>query len=235
VAAVQRLSRGETGQLNVAYLSNFNFDLLPRTLAAFREDFPHIALNLFDMTPAEQFRALEARKVDLGFVGLRPPAATKELAWECIARHKTIVAIPQKHPLAKKPKIHLKDLRSMFFVGMSEKTHPGFREWLSDMCRPADFTPRILQDADLEPGLMRFVAEGLGVTLAREQIKNIPHPGVVFRPLNPPVKTDYCIAWNRDNESRALMQYIRIVKTLAQTPPGRSRPRSILPLIALGY
>ena len=67
VQAVQRLSRGETGQLNIAYSSNFNFELLPETLGDFRQAFPHIALNLFDMTPAEQFRALEARKIDLGF------------------------------------------------------------------------------------------------------------------------------------------------------------------------
>src|SRR5882724_7657462 len=53
VAAVQRLSRGETGQLNVGYLSNFNFELLPRILKAFREGFPHISLNLFDLAPAE--------------------------------------------------------------------------------------------------------------------------------------------------------------------------------------
>lgn len=229
VAAVQRLSRGETGQLNIGYLSNFNFELLPKTLAAFREDFPHIALNLFDMTPAEQFRALEARKIDLGFVGLRPPAATKDLQWECIARHKTIVAVPQKHPLAKKPSINLKDLKAMFFVGMSEKTQPGFREWLCEVCRPAGFTPRILQDAELEPGLMRFVAEGLGVTLAREQIKNLPHPGVVFRPLTPAVKTDYCIAWNRDNDSRALEQSIRIVKSLSECIPVAAAAKGVLP------
>jgi len=228
VAAVQRLSRGETGQLNIGYLSNFNFELLPKTLAAFREGFPHIALNLFDMTPAEQFRALEARKIDLGFVGLRPPAATKDLQWECIARHKTIVAVPQKHPLAKKISIHLRDLKAMFFVGMSEKTQPGFREWLCEVCRPAGFTPRILQDAELEPGLMRFVAEGLGVTLAREQIKNLPHPGVVFRPLSPAVKTDYCIAWNRDNDSRALEQSIRIIKSLSECIPVAATATGVL-------
>jgi len=79
VAAVQRLSRGETGQLNIGYSSNFNFELLPQTLGAFREGFPHIALNLFDMIPAEQLRALEGRKIDLGFVGLRPPVTTKDL------------------------------------------------------------------------------------------------------------------------------------------------------------
>jgi DNA-binding transcriptional LysR family regulator len=104
----------------------------------------------------------------------------------------------------------------MFFVGMSDKTHPGFREWLNRTCQPAGFTPRVLQDAELEPSLMTFVAEGLGVTLAREHIKKLPHPGVVFRPLAPALKSDYCVAWSRNNDSRALQQYIEIVKGLTR-------------------
>jgi DNA-binding transcriptional LysR family regulator len=215
ILAVQRLSRGETGQLNIAYLSNSDFELLPETLGSFRQAFPHIALNLFDMAPAEQFRALEARKIDLGFVGLPPPTTMGHLQWESIARHRTVVVLPLRHPLARKPQVSLRELKAMFFVGMSEKTHPGFRNWLSETCQQADFTPRILQDAELEPALMTFVAEGLGVSLAREHIKKLPHPGVAFRPLTPPVKSDYCIAWNRDNDSRALQQYIEIVKGLA--------------------
>ena len=214
ILAVQRLSRGETGQLNIAYLPNFDFGLLPETLRAFRQAFPHIALNLFDMTPAEQLRALEARKIDLGFVGLPPPATVGGVQWESIARHRTIVVLPAKHPLARKRHVNLRELETMFFVGMSEKTHPGFREWLNQTCQEAGFTPRVLQDADLEPALMTFVAEGLGVTLAREHIKKLPHPGVAFRPLSPPLKSDYCIAWNRNNDSRALQQYIEIVKHL---------------------
>jgi len=215
ILAVQLLSRGETGQLNIAYLSNFDFELLPETLGAFRQTFPHIALNLFDMTPAEQFRALEARKIDLGFVGLPPPAAATGLQWESIARHQTVVVLPVKHRLASKRQVSLGELETMFFVGLSEKTHPGFRDWLSGTCQQAGFTPRILQDAELEFALMTFVAEGLGVALAREHIKNVPHPGVAFRPLTPPVKSDYCIAWSRDNDSRALQQYIELVKSLA--------------------
>jgi DNA-binding transcriptional LysR family regulator len=215
VQAVQRLSRGETGQLNIAYLSNFDFELLPETLAAFRQTFPHVALNLFDMTPAEQIRALESRKIDLGFVGLRPPSTSGSLQWESIARPRTVVVLPTKHHLAKKRQVTLGDLETKFFVGMSEKTHPGFRDWLNATCRQAGFTPRVLQDAELEPALMTFVAEGLGVTLARDHIKKLPHPGVAFRPLAPPVQNDYGIAWNRNNDSRALQQYIAIVKGLA--------------------
>jgi LysR family transcriptional regulator, benzoate and cis,cis-muconate-responsive activator of ben and cat genes len=218
VKSVQRFSRGESEQLNIGYLFKFNFDLLPVTLAAFYQTRPETSVNLFDMSPAEQLRALEARKIDLGFVGLRPPAASKNnavLAWECVARHKVVVVLPETHPLAKKNKIKITDLKSLFFVAMSEQTHPGSRDWLSGICQEAGFTPRILQDVDLESGLMTFVAEGLGVTLAREQIKNLPHPGVVFRPLAIAAKADYWIAWHRENHSKALLQYIEAVKKQA--------------------
>src|SRR3954466_7271443 len=80
IKAVQRFSRGESGQLNLGYLFKFNFDLLPATLTTFHQTCPEIAVNLFDMSPAEQLSALEARKIDLGFVGLRPPSATKNIA-----------------------------------------------------------------------------------------------------------------------------------------------------------
>jgi DNA-binding transcriptional LysR family regulator len=137
------------------------------------------------------------------------------LAWQCVARHKVVVVLPARHPLAKKGNIKLTDLKLLFFVAMSEQTHPGSRDWLTGLCQQAGFTPRVLQDVELESGLMTFVAEGLGVTLAREQIKNIPHRGVVFRPLATAAKADYWIAWHRENHSKALAQYIEVVKKQA--------------------
>ena len=218
VKAVQLVSRGESVQLNLGYSFKFNFDPLPATLGAFYQTNPDFAVNLFDMSPAEQLRALEARKIDLGFVGLRPSAAGKNMAalnWECVARDNVVVVLPARHPLAKKGKILARDLKSLFFVAMSEHTHPGSRDWLTGLCQEAGFTPRILQDVELESGIMTFVAEGLGVTLAREQIKNLPHRGVIFRPLAATAKADYWVAWHRENRSRALSQYIEIIKKQA--------------------
>ncbi len=218
VKSVQQLSRGESGQLNIGYLFKFNFSLLPETLATFYQTCPEIAVNVFDMSPAEQLRALEARKIDLGFVGLRPPTTGRNLAalaWERVAYHNVVAVLPENHPLAKRNKIKLSDLKPMFFVAMSEETHPGSRAWLSGLCESAGFTPRILQGVELETGLMTFVAEGLGVTLAREQIKNLPHPGVVFRPLTAALTADYWIAWHQENRSHALLRYIEVVKKRA--------------------
>lgn len=213
IRAVQRFSRGESDQLNLGYLFKFNFELLPATLKTFSVTCPEIAVNLFDMSPAAQLRALEARKIDLGFVGLRPETSpVSALVWERVARHNIVVVLPAHHPLARKQQISIADLRSAFFVAMSDETHPGSRAWLNGLCQQGGFNPRVLQDVDLESGIMTFVAEGLGVTLAREQIRNLPHRGVVFRPLATRQKAEYWMAWHRDNRSQALARYIDIVR-----------------------
>ena len=80
------------------------------------------------MSPAEQFRALEAGKIDLGFVGLHPPTDVSGLQWESIARLRTVVVLPANHPLAHKRHVRLADLESQFFVGMSEKNAPGLSQ-----------------------------------------------------------------------------------------------------------
>ena len=215
VKSVQQLSRGESGQLNLGYLFRFNFDLLPNALMQFGHTRPDVAVNLFDMPPGAQIRALENRKIDLGFIGLRPVSRREKsdpLVWSCITHHEVVAVLPVDHPLAKKRVIDIADLGDVYFVTMSEEKHPGSREWLIAICERGGFTPRVLQDVETEAGLLTFVAEGLGVTLARKQMKNLPHHGVVFRELSAPAKADYWIAWHRENQSKALLEFVEIVK-----------------------
>jgi DNA-binding transcriptional LysR family regulator len=214
VLAVQRLSRGEEGQLNIGYVANVYHDLLPATLGAFRKACPGTALNLFDMTPAEQYHALEGSKIDLGFVCFRarPP---RDLQWTCVGHDVIMAAVAAGSPLAQKAKIDLKDLEPMFFIGMSEKAYPGSNAWLIDACRGAGFMPRILQEADREPAVISFVAAGLGVALLPEQIKRLPHEGTTFLPLQRRLTADSWAVWKAKNASGCLKQYIQIVKELS--------------------
>ena len=217
VAAVQRMNREETSQLNIGYFANLHYALLPATLSAFRKLSPRVALNLFDMTSVEQYQALDGRKIDLGFVGLRPALSTGDLMSEAVARDTMLVALPLRHPLAKKSKLKLADLAGQFFIGMSAKTHLGEREWLLETCRSAGFDGRILQEADADTTAIRFVSDGLGVAFMPEQITGAPHEGVVFRPLTPSLRRESTIAWRADNPSKPLKDYIQIVKDLSRT------------------
>jgi DNA-binding transcriptional LysR family regulator len=100
---------------------------------------------------------------------------------------------------------------------MSTKTHPGARGWLLDTCQSAGFSGRILQEADLETTAIKFVADGLGVALMLEQLTALPHEGVVFRPLFPPLRRESIIAWRGDNPSKPLRDYVQIVRDLSPT------------------
>ena len=115
VESVQRLSRQEVSALNVGYVTNLFYDLLPATLASFRRLFPTVSINLFDMSCGDQFRALEDGKIALGFVGLHEPIAMRGLQFRTIASYKTVVALPKNDPMARKSVVNLKSLAPMLF------------------------------------------------------------------------------------------------------------------------
>lgn len=212
VESVRRLHRGETRTLNVGYVSNLFYDLLPKTLASFHKTFPTISVNLFDLSCGEQFRALEDGKLDLGFVGLHEPIGRRGLEFRKIASYKTLVALPKANPLANQAKIKLKALAPMFFIGMSESSYPGYRDWLVKACERASFVPKVLQDVDLERKMIHSVGAGLGIAIVPEQLKKLDHEDVVFRPLDTAITTEGCVAWRNENTSEALKAYVQIVE-----------------------
>jgi DNA-binding transcriptional LysR family regulator len=216
VRTVQHFNRSETKQLKIGYVASLHYHLLPATLAAFQRAYPEIAVNLFDMTCAQQLEALEADKIDLGFIGLRESLAGTNLQAEGIALYEIVVALPKAHPLSKKPKINLKELESHFFVGMSERNYPGWGEWMRRIVSEAGFAPRTLQEADGPLAVLAFVAAGLGAALLPEQVKLLAHPGVALRPLKPVVKVESCIAWRSDNTSKPLVRYVEMLKQSAK-------------------
>lgn len=217
VESVRRLHSGEVRALNIGYVSNLFYDLLPRTLASFRQLFPTVSVNLFDMSCGEQFRALEDGKLDLGFVGLHEPIARRGLEFRTIASYKTVAALPKDNPLAGKTTVALKALAPMFFIGMSEASYPYYHEWLSKTCHRAGFTPKVLQDVDLERTMIHAISAGLGVALVPEQLKKLPHKNVVFRPVMPAVATEACVAWKGENPSAPLKAYVEIVERVGRS------------------
>ena len=212
VESVRRHHSGEVRALNVGYVSNLFYDLLPKTLESFHQTFSTVGVNLFDLSCGEQFRALEEGKLDLGFVGLHEPIARRGLEFRKIASYKTVVALPKKNPLAGRTKVELKALATMFFIGMSETSYPGYRDWLVKTCERAGFTPKVLQDVDLERKMIQAVGAGLGIAIVPEQLKKREHENVMFRGLDPLIMTEGCVAWRNENPSAALQAYIRIVE-----------------------
>ena len=215
VRAVQQFRNNDSGHLNIGYIPRFDSDLLPLTLAEFQETRPEISITLRDMSPADQFRALEGRTMDIGFPGLRPEDAGPALNWRCVARHDVLAILPVHHVLAGRRAVDIEELKNLPFVAMSEQTHPGWCKWVSHLCRQAGFIPRIVQEVSSESGILNFVAEGLGVALTSDRIRRLPHRGVAFRPLTAAPRAEYWMTWRRDNGSEATSDYLALIEKRA--------------------
>ena len=215
IQAVQRLNGREMLRLNIGYVANLFYSVLPGSLDAFEHLFPTVSINLFDMTCGDQFRALEDGKIDVGFVGFQEPNEESNLEFRQIASYKTVAALAKNNPFAKKKVIKLRNLKPMFFISLSEASYPGYRGWLIATCREAGFKPKILQEANAERTLIDAVESGLGVALLPDQIKKLSGENVSFRPISPLVVSESCIAWKKKNASAALKAYLQTVSALA--------------------
>jgi DNA-binding transcriptional LysR family regulator len=215
VQAVQGLNGRERLRLNIGYVANLFYSVLPASLAAFQCSLPTVSINLFDMTCGDQFRALEDGKIDIGFVGFQKPIEESGLKFRLIAAYKTVAALAKNNPLAKRAVIKLKDLEPMFFISLSEASYPGYREWLITTCRQVGLKPKILQEANTERTLIQAVESGLGVALLPDQIKKLSSENVSFRPLSPPVASQSCIAWKKENPSATLKAYLQTITNFA--------------------
>ena len=217
VESVQQLDRQEKRDLNIGYVANLIYDLLPATLTAFQTAFPTVPVHLYDMTCGDQLRALADGRIDVGFVGSWEVNERNGIHARPIAAYKTLAALPKNHHLARRSTVRLKDLEPMFFVGISEQGRPGYRQWLSETCGQAGYKPKVLQEADLDRPVLDAVAGGLGVALLPEPVKKIRHPKVVFRPIKPALVTPFWIAWREENTSAALRAYVDLVEQFGRS------------------
>ena len=103
----QAASRGEAGQLDIAYAVEGFEPILLRVIRLFRQLFPMVELGIREMQYHQQVQELINRRIDLGYVSIRFPELESELVFECVRKAPFLVALPPEHPLAKQRRLRL--------------------------------------------------------------------------------------------------------------------------------
>ena len=204
---------GSSGSaLNIGYAADLHYDLLPAALGAFRKVWPDVALNLFDLTVAEQLWAFERDEIDLSFVREANLPAKAGLQRTPIHDNEVMAVLPEGHASAQGPPVKLAELEATPFVVFSEERYPGARDWVNRVCQGAGFTPRIAHEVDRAPTMISCVGLELGVALLPEACRRLPHEGAVFSPLAEPVKSRTEIVWKKLNFSEPLQHYVEFAR-----------------------
>ncbi len=220
VRTAQRASRGEIGHLTIGFVPSADLDVLPRVLRVWDMRFPHVDVELHPLLPGAQVDALRDGRIQVGF--LRLPVDETELTIERIQREPLVAALPERHRLARHPRVRVADLKTDGMILFPRRIAPGYHDVLVGVCRRAGFTPRVVHETASIQTNLGLIAAGIGVTLLPASIRNLRRAGVVYRPLAPPVPhVEMAVAYRRGEGSPVLPAFLRVVREVTARKPRR--------------
>lgn len=215
IDTIRQIDRGEVGRLRVGIVGSAMWGPIPRLLEQFQTQFPRVSWTIHELGPNDQYEALLARQIDVGF--WREPGSDPDqlkhdkLRQELCFRESVSVAVNEHHPLAKRPHIELIDLAGepMLTLILANAT---FTRYLVQCCIEAGFQPAIYQEATEPQTLLAMVGAGLGVAIMPETTGRVGWPGVVFLPVktNPP-SANLLITYPAQDDAPVVRAFLNIV------------------------
>ena len=207
----QRTARGEVGKLALGFISSAAFELLPRLLYAYREQYPQIHVSLHEMEKDEQIAALFSRQIQIGL--LRPAVDSSELCSETILREPLLLALPSRHPLVSKAQISIHDLANETFVLQPRHWVLGLYDRVMSLCYSAGFSPNVKQEAADTYLLIGLVAANMGISFVPASARSLRSQGVIYRDLqDSTIQIEMAVAWRRDDNSPAVEAFLNLTR-----------------------
>ncbi|PXW24981.1 LysR substrate-binding domain-containing protein [Paraburkholderia caballeronis] len=176
-----------TGALQLVVSPSLGQTLIPTAIARFRKRFPKVRINIVTQTSTQLVQTLLTRQAELGVAmfSLDHPNIEQQSIYE----DHLVAVLPQDHPLASRPALHVRDLENVDLIGYSADT--PFGGLIQQLFATADVAMRLAVEVRLTHAACALVQAGVGVTIADEvAVLGQVWPGVVIRPLLPDITMD---------------------------------------------
>ena len=191
------------GEIQVAAIPTVAPYLLPRLLRGFTKMYRDAEVTVHEDFTGEIVRHCAAGEIDLGIVAL--PIEDERLAVETLFSEDLLVAIPAKHPLARKRHITLEQLTSERFVLLNEIHCLGVQ--VVRFCDRQGCTPAVTCRSAQLLTVQELVGLGQGVSLVPEMAARADLSGrIVYRKLSgaKPSRT-LAMIWHKRRYQRPLV------------------------------
>ena len=196
-AAMTSLARdahaGETGRLQLGFVSTVGFDRLPGWLRRLRELHPGMSVELREATTDVQLAAFAQETLDAGFVLHAPGRAPESpLALErlSIGVEPLVLALPAALPWAAARQLKVAELLAQPLVIFPREIAPSLYDAVLAFYHRHGATPVIAQQAIQMQTIVNLVSAGLGIALVPHAVTLLQRPGVVYRPLPAALRPD---------------------------------------------
>jgi DNA-binding transcriptional LysR family regulator len=217
-ADVQRLSRGEIGQLRLGFAGATYFQpLVPAIIREYRSRQPDVVLSPEQSnTPALVDGLLEGR-IDAAFI--RPPIVrADELEVELLVKEDMVAVLPHTHPLAQSgASVSLSALASETFILFPRAIGAGLYDAVTSACQRAGFMPMLGQEAPQITSIVPMVGAGFGVSIVPRSTSQIQTDEVVYLPIaGDAPQAPISLAWRRHDASPVVRRFLAVARQMAR-------------------
>jgi DNA-binding transcriptional LysR family regulator len=182
-AQVEAVARLAGGRLRVGAFPTANATVVPNAIAAFAREHPSVELSLVEARTPDAVARLRAGEVDLAVVTHHAGLVVDDVEVLDLVEDEMLVALPAGHPLARRPKLRLRDLWDETWI---ESAGGGAADPpLLTACAALGFEPRIRFAAEQWLAKQGLVAAGVGVTLIPGLAVATVRDDIVLRSLGP--------------------------------------------------
>jgi DNA-binding transcriptional LysR family regulator len=198
LARARRVEAGEVGQLRVGYVdTTMGGSVLAPVLHGFRARNPEVGLELIRLVSMAQWEALRDGRIDIGVAFFRAPEPEEESL--SVETQRAMLALPDVHPLARAPKLMLRDLADEPFVAVERTVSPMLDDLLTQQCARGGLTMHVRHEVKDFTGQIGLVAAGLGIAwVVASASRQLPR-NVVLRPVDDlDLTLETCVMWRRD-------------------------------------
>jgi DNA-binding transcriptional LysR family regulator len=212
---LQRIARGEVGELRIGFSSTLPLTKVLRDVVAeHRRTHPDVALHLREMHSQLQFEELHRGNLDVGLVRYNE-GAPEGIRLTLLRRDPLRLVVPASHRLARRKSVSIADCRDEAFVGFPGDAGTGTGPLLKRLCAQAGFEPRIAQEAREATTQIGLVAAGLGIAVLPAPLEAVRIEGVHYVPLEGEGALLVMSAATRSDEtSERVLSFVRRVSAL---------------------
>ena len=206
----ERIALGKAGTLRLGLATALSWHgLVAKSLRQFRRDHPDAELELHHLLSVHQVDAILSGRLDAGFAaGLLPLRA--DLAHWQFARDRMLLAVPRGHPLTKRKRVRLRDLRQVPFVWFPRWVNPVFFDQMMQECARGGLrSPRVVQEAADRETNLGLVQCRVGVSWQNEAVRwHCPRGVVLVQVVDMKVRMPFNLVWKKDNGSPLLKRFV---------------------------
>jgi DNA-binding transcriptional LysR family regulator len=216
----ERIALGKAGTLRIGIAMALSWHgMVVESFREFRRRQPDAELVLHHLISIHQVEAVLSDRLDAGFAAAVTPW-NKELAhWE-FAQDRILLTVPKGHPLTRRGKIRLRDLRDMPFIWFQRSANPTFDDQLVRECARGGLSaPRIVQEASDRDTILSLVQNRIGIAWLTDSIRwHCPRDIVLLPVVDMNVRLPFNLIWKKDNSLPLLRKFVAQVQATKLTP-----------------